>query len=124
MSEPLFDPEGAGITPEVGEFVTLYIDSFITWELLVFLHDNPEFMGNILDITAVLGRDERDVLPAVHAGIERGFIIAEVKAGETFYWYTPESERRDRVNAVMQAAQDTNVRLSIIAQILRRQAEL
>ncbi|MHB8781597.1 MAG: hypothetical protein ACYC55_09470 [Candidatus Geothermincolia bacterium] len=124
MSEPLFDPEGTGITPEVGEFVTLYIDSFITWELLVFLHDNPEFMGNILDIAAVLGRDERDVLPAVRAGIERGFVIAEVKAGETFYWYTAESEWRYRVDAVMQAAQDTNVRLSIIAQILRRQAEL
>lgn len=120
MEDPLVDHANDLIAHEVREFISENVDSFITWDLLVFLHGNPEFMGNILDLAAALGRDEKDVLKAVLFSVERGFLVAERKAGEPFYWFINDPELRRRVAQVVEAAQDSNIRLRVIAHILRK----
>ncbi len=120
MEDPLVDLAEDIVSQEVREFISEYVDSFITWDLLSFLHNNPEFMGNILDLAAALGRDEKDVMRGVLVNVERGFLVAEAKAGEPFYWFTDDPELRSRVAAAVEAAQDSNVKLRIIAYILRK----
>ncbi len=120
MEDPLVDLAEDLVSQDVREFISEYVDSFITWELLSFLHFNPEFMGNILDLAAALGRDEKDVLKGVLVNVERGFLVAESKAGEPFYWFTADTELQRRVAEAVEAAQDSNVKLRIIAFILRR----
>jgi hypothetical protein len=120
MEDPLVDLADELIAEGVREFISENVDSFITWELMVFLHGNPEFMGNILDLAAALGRDEKDVLKVVLFNVERGFLVAEHKAGEPFYWFTNDPELRRRIAQAVEAAQDSNVRLRVIAHILRK----
>ncbi len=118
MDDPFVDLADDLIPQDVREFISENVDSFITWELLSFLHSNPEFLGNILDLAAALGRDEKDVLKAVLFNVERGFLVAEHKAGEPFYWFNDDAELRQRVARAVDAAQDSNVRIRVIAHIL------
>ncbi len=120
MDDPLVDLADDLIPQDVKEFISENVDSFITWELLSFLHNNPEFMGNILDLSAALGRDEKDVLKSVNFNVERGFLIAEHKAGEPFYWFTEDPDLRQRIGRAVEAAQDSNIKLRIIGHILRK----
>ena len=120
MEDPLINLADDLIAEDVREFIRENVDSFITWELMVFLHSNPEFMGNILDLAAALGRDEKDVLKAVLFNVEQRFLVAEHKAGEPFYWFTNDPELRSCIARAVEAAQDSNVRLRVIAHILSK----
>ncbi len=120
MNDSVADLADDLIPQDVREFIRENIDSFITWELLSFLHNNPEFLGNILDLSAALGRDEKDVLKAVLTNVERGFLVAEHKAGEPFYWFTHDEGLRIQVARAVETARDSNIRLRIIAHILHK----
>jgi hypothetical protein len=113
-----------GVSPDVEARLLPHLDSFVKWELLRFLHDNPDTVARVEDLARYIGRDETEVKPAVRALCSAGF--AQQTEGESGYSYglAVDGSVRSLIGQLVDAfVADRLVRLVISAHILKAQKE-
>lgn len=113
-----------GIDPEAATRLLPHLDSFVKWELLRFLHDNPGTAATVDELARYMGRDEMELKPAVRALATAGiFRQDEGDSGCAFSLTEDENLRRLIRHLVRGFAADRLVRLAISSHILRSQRQ-
>ena len=124
MAESIPSIVDLGVNPEVAVRLLPYLDSFVKWELLRFLHDNPDTAATVEDLARYIGRDETELKPAVRALSNAGLVQQE--DGEKGYSYTLATDETTKllVTQLVQAfVADRLVRLIISSHILKAQRQ-
>ncbi|GEM_PF-2109635 len=80
-----------GIKPQAVDRLLPHLDSFVKWELLRFLHSNPETLATLEDLARYTGRDEMELKPAARALTTAG-ILQQMDAGEGYEYCLTEDE--------------------------------
>jgi len=114
------------IDPVVSEFVDEYVDSFITWDLVLFFYENPFTMGTPSSIAMSIGRLDSDVLPYLEKLVEKKVLSREEHvqdSAEAVYSYIPDKDFERRVEQFQKALKDRASRLMIVSKVLQKEAK-
>lgn len=124
MTDPAPSMVDLGIDQEAAGRLLPHLDSFVKWELLRFLHDNPDLEAAIEDLARYTGRDETELKPAARALHAAGlFRQGEGEFGYTYSLTSDERLRRQIDQLVEGFVADRLVRLSISSHILKARKE-
>jgi predicted transcriptional regulator len=113
------------LDPQVSRFVDEYVDSFITWDLILFFHENPYTVGSSSSIAMSIGRLGSDIEPYLERLADRGVLTREFRSGEggeTIYAYKPEPDFERMVMEFKKALKDRASRLIIVSKVLQKEA--
>lgn len=113
------------LDPQVSLFVSEYVDSFITWDLVLFFHENPYTVGSPSSIAMSIGRLGADIEPFLENMTEKRILSHEFRVGdgaEAIYAYKPEPEFEKMVIEFKRALKDRASRLIIVSKVLQREA--
>ena len=109
----MYDLDGV-LGPEVIDFVDRNVRSLLTWDILVFFHRNPDAVLDTDGLASRLGRRPEEIDPEIHALCE-GRVL---QSNGGLIRYKPTPEMRDGVTGFVDACQDRNRRLALIALVL------
>ncbi len=99
-----------------------HLDSFVKWELLRFLHDNPNMAATVEELARYTGRDETELKPAARALAGAGILEQREIDSDCAYSLTADDTLRHLISHLIQGyLADRLVRLAISNQILRAQ---
>ncbi len=120
MTGPSPNIADLGIDPNAAVRLLPHLDSFVKWELLRFLYDNPDTPSTIGELARYLGRDEMELKPACRALASAG-ILHQIDLGPEYaYSLARDEELRWSVGHLVERyVADHLVRLAISSQILR-----
>ena len=111
----MYDLEGV-LGPGVIDFVDRNVRSLLTWDILVFFHRNPDVVLDTDGLASRLGRRPEEIDPEIHALCECG--VLQSNGGLVRYKPTPEMSVG--VNGFVEACQDRDRRLALIALVLHK----
>jgi len=124
MTDPVPSMVDLGLDQEAATTLLPHLDSFVKWELLRFLHDNPNLEAAIEDLARYTGRDETELKPAARALYAGGlFQQGEEEFGYTYSLTSDEKLRRLIDHLVEGFVADRLVRLAISSHILKAHRE-
>lgn len=113
------------LDPQVSIFVEEYVDSFITWDLILFFHENPYTVGSPSSIAMSIGRLGSDIEPYLEKMADKTILSHEFRAGDTaeaIYAYKPEPDFEKMVMEFKRALKDRASRLIIVSKVLQKEA--
>jgi hypothetical protein len=102
---------------EVHKFVEEYVDSFISWDILLFFYNNPGALESSESLSNRLGRNEKDVSAGLRALATKGVLLSATKG---IYQSNPDPQFQARVKAFNDALSIAPTRLSILNQVLSK----
>lgn len=114
------------IDPSVSSFVDEYLDSFITWDLILFFYENPFTVGSPSSIAMSIGRLDSDVLPYLEKLVDKNILSKELQvrdSSETIFSYVPEKNFESSVEEFKKALKDRASRLMIVSKVLQKEAK-
>lgn len=113
------------LDPQISVFVEEYIDSFISWDLILFFHENPYTVGSPTSIAMSIGRLGSDIEPYLEKLADKRVLVRELRTGdgsETIYAYRPEPDFERMVIEFKRALKDRASRLIIVSKVLQKEA--
>jgi len=111
----VYDLDGV-LGPGVTDFVDRNVRSLLTWDILVFFHRNPDAVLDTDGLATRLGRRPEEIEPEVHCLCE-GRVLQSTGG---LIRYKPTPEMRDAVTEFVDACQDRDRRLALIALVLHK----
>lgn len=102
---------------EVHKFVEEYVDSFITWDILLFFYNNPGALEGSESLSNRLGRNEEDVRAGLRSLSKKGVLLTIDKG---VYQSNPDPQFLNRIKAFSDALSVASTRLSILNQVLSK----
>jgi len=111
------------LEPEIREFIDKYIDSFVTWDVLNYFHENPEVECNLSIISSEIGRHPPKVEPSLSILTEMGVLFEESgEEGDVQYKYVASAEFRAKMEKLVTLTNDRTNRLAIVSLILQKES--
>ncbi len=108
------------LDPDLLDFLTTYVDSFIKWELLLFFHQNPNTFDTAEGIARYLGRDKADVQDALLRLKTQGLLDEVVVGTMLVYVLKPNAELQEKVQKFVDATNDREFRRKAIYHLIRK----
>ncbi|MBN2393814.1 MAG: hypothetical protein JXR84_23985 [Anaerolineae bacterium] len=105
--------------PELFDFLTTYVDSFIKWDLLRFFHENPHTMDTSENIARYAGRTAEDVQTELQDLASQGLLIEMPVEDMRVYMLKADPAIRTRLQQFVEAAQDQEFRRKVIYHMVR-----
>jgi len=102
----------------LNDFVDSHIDSFVTWDLLLFFHFNPEISDTAEGLAGRLGRPASEVALALERFCGRG-LVQKCDGGQS-YRLNVNEELRQNIARFAHAQEDRELRLGLIRSILQK----
>ena len=117
------DSERVSGDPEVDEFVDLNLVSFPAWDLITFLHRNPETDATVPELCGALARSEKELVPALQRCVSTGVAEEhECPDGLTRFRFAADAHVRSIVERFCEFARDREVRLEFVRTVMGRLA--
>lgn len=111
----MYDLEGV-LGPSVIDFVDQHVSSLLAWDILVFFHRNADAVLDVEALAARLGRRAEEVEPEIEA-MCAGRILT---CPGGLVKYEPDESVKAGVVEFVEACQDRDRRLALIALVLHR----
>jgi hypothetical protein len=108
------------LDPDLLDFLAVYADSFVKWDLLRFFHENPSTMDTAENIARYVGRSVRDVQPELKALARHGLLVERLLDTLTVYILHHDTALRTRLAAFIKATQDREFRRKVIYHMVRQ----
>jgi hypothetical protein len=105
--------------PELFDFLTTYVDSFIKWDLLRFFHENPNTMDTGENIARYAGRTPEDVQSELHDLANQGLLVEMAIDTMCVYMLKADPALRMRLQQFVEATQDREFRRKVIYHMVR-----
>ncbi len=107
------------LDPELLDFINVYVDSFVKWELLRFFYANPNTIDTAVSIARYIGRSAQDIQDDLFQLKEHG-LLKESAVGHMFvYTLNPAPELWTQLEKFIQATQDPEFRRKAIYHLVR-----
>ncbi|MBI4743426.1 MAG: hypothetical protein HY776_01135 [Actinobacteria bacterium] len=103
---------------EVRELVDECIDSFLSWDLIVFFQSNPEVKDTISDLSKRLGYREGDLDFEIRRLTEKGLLVYD-RRNHT-YNYNPSASKKRQIDKFILSLNSRDQRLSVLGRLLQK----
>lgn len=103
---------------DIDKFVAEYIDSLVSWALIVFYRENPGARDRAGELALRLGRHIADVERAAEKLADKGVLKRLKIDSDIIYAYEPEETIRDQIDEFVRSLDDREVRLSVLSSVL------
>lgn len=105
--------------PEVDAFVDANMVSFAAWDLVIYLNRNPQAAETLASLSAILARQDHDLMPAVRALVQSGTLVEDRQdEGAARYRLTDDPDRRRVVTRFVALAAKREHRLEFVRRVL------
>ena len=91
---------------QVADRLLAHLDSFLKWELLRFLHSNPDTAATVEELARYTGRDETELKPAVRALASAGIVQQKELSTGNKYSLTKDDTMRQLINHLVRSYLD------------------
>lgn len=105
--------------PELFDFLTTYVDSFVKWDLLRFFHENPHTLDTGENIARYAGRSTVDVRTALQDLARQGLLEEIPMDAMQVYTLKSDPEIRTRLQRFIAATQEREFRRKVIYHMVR-----
>jgi hypothetical protein len=115
--------------PALLDFVKTRVTSFLRWELLRFLHENPGTADSAANIARYTGRSLEAVRPELDKLVESGIMTKRVlghvdaasadKPATEIYTFGPDQQTRQMIETFVTACQDRHFRIKAVYHIIK-----
>jgi hypothetical protein len=106
--------------PDLFDFLTTYMDSFIKWDLLRFFHENPHTIDTAENIARYAGRTAADVQIGLQSLAQQGLLDEITMDKMLVYMLKPDPTLRARLEQFIEATKDREFRRKVIYHMVRR----
>jgi DNA-binding transcriptional ArsR family regulator len=101
-------------------FIQQQITSFVRWDTIRFLNENPGTKDTAERLAQYIGRDPEIVSSELEAMSKAGLLEAEVRGPYTIYGLTSDADMGRLIAMLVTAARDRAFRMKLVYHILRR----
>jgi hypothetical protein len=108
------------ISTDLRDFIVNYIDSFLTWDLLVFFHTNPGTINGPAELAASLGRKENEIKDSLEFLENKKVLKRKSFRGKNVYFYNPPEEIKEKVERFVKGLDSKNFRFHAISIVLKK----
>ena len=109
--------ESTNSAKDVLRFVNEYVDSFISWDILIFFHHNPSAIETSRSLSGRLGRRLEDTKDGLTFLCEK--CVLRTEDNET-YEFKPEDQLANQIIAFCDALEQRDTRLKILSKVLSK----
>lgn len=111
---------GKRVDPGVEAFVCETIDSFATWDVVIFFHDWPGFAGDVAAVARHIGRNADEVARPLEKLAQQEILRCTHTEGHDVYSYAPDAATTEQIERFAQVIEQREARLALLAGLLRR----
>ncbi|MGQ9597828.1 MAG: hypothetical protein ACUVWZ_00250 [Anaerolineae bacterium] len=105
--------------PQLLDLVKTKVNSFIKWDLVRFLRENPNTADTAENIAKYIGRSAATVEPELQGLVESQILERKSVEGMPVYSLTPETGTRELLDRFIEACEDRQFRVKVIYHIVR-----
>jgi hypothetical protein len=105
--------------PGVLAFIKEHISSFTRWDVIRFLHENPNTEDTAENLARFVGRAPHVIVGEAREMAEEGILQAETTSGQTIYRLTTDAQLCQLIANLVEAAHDRTFRMKLVYHILR-----
>lgn len=105
--------------PQLLDLVRTQVNSFIKWDLVRFLRENPNTADTAENIAKYIGRNVATVEPELRELVDNGVIEVKLLEGMPIYSLTGDARTRDLIDRFIKACEDRHFRVKVIYHIVR-----
>jgi hypothetical protein len=109
--------------PRVLAFIKEHISSFTRWDVIRFLHENPNTEDTAENLARFVGRASPVIVGETQEMAEEGILEADTTTGQTIYRLTTDAQLRELIDNLVEAAHDRTFRMKLVYHILRAGGE-
>lgn len=118
MVAGILDENKQGLDEELKKFVDEYVNSFLSWDLIVYFYNNFDIRNTINDLAVCLERKEGDLDSEVRKLAEKGLLRHDGKTH--MYSYNPLPDQKHQVEKFVLSLNSKEQRLSVLGRILQK----
>ncbi len=107
------------LDPQLEQFIMEYLDSFVSWDLILFFYHNPGVVDGAFGLAARLGRSVQSIEEALEK-LEAKGVVQKRGGGNVIYSYTPSEDFAEKVRLFDQALENRLLRLKILSLLLKK----
>lgn len=104
---------------ELLNFIQTRINSFIKWDIIRFLYENPYTTDTAAGIARYIGRTEASITPELDELVASGVMETQQVGGKTVYALSQDPEIRRLVETFIRACEDRHFRVKAVYHIIR-----
>ena len=105
--------------PELLSFVKDRVNTFVKWDLLRFLNENPHTADTAENIARYVGRSAAAVKAEAQELVDSGLLQMRLVADLPIYTLAQNNQVRALINRFLEACQDRNFRVKVVYHIIR-----
>jgi hypothetical protein len=105
--------------PSLLSFVQTKVTSFIKWDLVRFLHENPHTLDSAENIARYTGRNVDDVRPELDELVATEILDRQMLNDMAVYSLSPDQDTRRLLGQFVSACQDRSFRLKAVYHIIK-----
>jgi predicted transcriptional regulator len=105
--------------PSLLSFIQTKVTSFIKWDLIRFLHENPHTIDSAANIARYTGRNVNDVHPELDELVEGEVLSRRQLQDMVVYSLSPDERTRQLIGDFVAACQERSFRLKAVYHIIR-----
>ena len=105
--------------PPLLDLVKTKVNSFIKWDLIRFLRENPNTADTAENIAKYIGRNATTVEPELRELVDCQIMEVKSVDGLTVYSLTTDADTRDLLDRFVTACEDRHFRVKVIYHIVR-----
>jgi hypothetical protein len=105
--------------PPLLDLVKTKVNSFIKWDLVRFLRENPNTADTADNIAKYVGRNAATVEPELRELVDSGIMEVKSVEGMPIYSLTPDTNMRGLLDRFITACEDRHFRVKVIYHIVR-----
>jgi hypothetical protein len=105
--------------PQLLDLVKTKVNSFIKWDLVRFLRENPNTADTAENIAKYIGRNAATVEPELRELVESQIMEIKSVEGIPVYSLTADSGTRELIDQFITACEDRHFRVKVIYHIVR-----
>jgi hypothetical protein len=105
--------------PQLLDLVKTKVNSFIKWDLVRFLRENPNTADTAENIAKYIGRNAATVEPELRELVDSQIMEVKSVEGIAVYSLTIDSNTRDLIDQFISACEDRHFRVKVIYHIVR-----
>jgi hypothetical protein len=105
--------------PPLLDLVKTKVNSFIKWDLVRFLRENPNTADTAENIAKYVGRNAATVEPELHELVECEIMEVKTVDGLPVYSLTTNASTRELLDRFITACEDRHFRVKVIYHIVR-----
>jgi hypothetical protein len=109
--------------PSVLTFIKEHISSFTRWDVIRFLHENPNTEDTAENLARFVGRAPPVIVCETQEMAEEGILEADTTTGQTIYRLTTDAQLCELIGSLVEAARDRTFRMKLVYHILRAGGE-